>query len=83
MFDRHFIAYKVKGHGDKTLLLNEYLEKIKPYLKKRSGIPELENRVKKPSYGLWCHKTELSQIMLLYPIFLELRVKIQMILPMK
>ena len=28
----------------------------------RSGIPELENRVKKPSYGLWRHKTELSQI---------------------
>ena len=27
-----------------------------------SGIPELKNRVKKPSYGLWCHKTELSQI---------------------
>ena len=27
-----------------------------------SGIPELENRVKKPSYALWRHKTELSQI---------------------
>ena len=24
--------------------------------------PELENRVKKPSYTLWRHKTELSQI---------------------
>ena len=29
---------------------------------RRSGIPELQNRVKKPSYGLWRHKTELSQI---------------------
>ena len=28
----------------------------------RSGIPELENGVKKPSYRLWPHKTELSQI---------------------
>ena len=28
----------------------------------RSGIPELKNRIKKPSYGLWRHKTELSQI---------------------
>ena len=28
-----------------------------------SGIPELENRVKKPSYALWRHKTELSQIL--------------------
>ena len=27
-----------------------------------SGIPELENHVKKPSYTLWRHKTELSQI---------------------
>ena len=27
-----------------------------------SGIPELENRVKKLSYALWRHKTELSQI---------------------
>ena len=26
------------------------------------GDPELEKRVKKPSYGLWRHKTELSQI---------------------
>ena len=25
-----------------------------------SGIPELENRAKKPSYALWCHKTKLS-----------------------
>ena len=27
-----------------------------------SGNPELKNRVKKPSYGLWSHKTELGQI---------------------
>ena len=27
-----------------------------------SGIPELENQVKKSSYGLWRRKTELSQI---------------------
>ena len=27
-----------------------------------SGIPELKNQVKKPSYGLRPHKTELSQI---------------------
>ena len=27
-----------------------------------SGIPELKIRVKKPNYGLWRHKTELSQI---------------------
>ena len=26
-----------------------------------SGIPELKNRVKKPSYGLWRHKTELRR----------------------
>ena len=26
------------------------------------GDPELEKRVKKPSYGLWHHKTESSQI---------------------
>ena len=32
------------------------------YLHRGSGIPELKNQVKKPSYGLWCHKTELSQI---------------------
>ena len=31
-------------------------------LKKGSGIPELENRSKKPSYALWRHKTKLSQI---------------------
>ena len=29
---------------------------------KRSGIPDLENRVKKPCYGLWSYKTKLSQI---------------------
>ena len=28
-----------------------------------SAIPELKNQVKKPSYGLWHHKSELSQIM--------------------
>ena len=28
-----------------------------------SGIPELKNRVEKPSYGLCHHKTELSQVM--------------------
>ena len=27
-----------------------------------SEIPELKNRVEKQSYGLWRHKTELSQI---------------------
>ena len=27
-----------------------------------SGIPKLENRVKKPNYALGRHKTELSQI---------------------
>ena len=27
-----------------------------------SGIPELKNRVEKPSYGLWGHKTALSEI---------------------
>ena len=27
-----------------------------------SWIPKLENRVKKPSYLLWRHKTELNQI---------------------
>ena len=26
-----------------------------------SGIPKLEKRIKKPSYALWRHKTELSQ----------------------
>ena len=31
-------------------------------IKHETGIPELENRVKKPNYGLWRHKTELSQI---------------------
>ena len=29
---------------------------------KGSGIPELENRVKKPSYELWRHKIKLGQI---------------------
>ena len=27
-----------------------------------SGTPELENRVKKPTYALWRRKTELSQV---------------------
>ena len=27
-----------------------------------SGFPELENRVKKPSYAVWRDKTDLSQI---------------------
>ena len=30
----------------------------------RSGIPELKNWVKNASYGLWRHKTELSQIVM-------------------
>ena len=30
-----------------------------------SGIPEIENQVKKWSYRLWCHKTKLSQIVTL------------------
>ena len=34
-----------------------------------SGIPELENRVKKPSYALWRHRTELVQIVTSYLIF--------------
>ena len=35
---------------------------LRPTKRTRSEIPELENRVKKPSYGLWRYKTELSQI---------------------
>ena len=27
-----------------------------------SAVPEFENRVKKPSYALWRHETELSEI---------------------
>ena len=34
------------------------------------GDPELEKRVKKPSYGLWHHKTESSQIVTSWLIFL-------------
>ena len=34
-----------------------------------SGILELKNRVKKPSYRLWSHKTKLSQIVTLQLIF--------------
>ena len=30
--------------------------------KQRSGIPELDNLINKPSYGLWRHKVEFSQI---------------------
>ena len=29
-----------------------------------SGIPELENLIKKPSYALWRHKTKLCQIVM-------------------
>ena len=48
------ISYSQKyKHSIKNILY----EKIK-----ESGIPELKNRFKKPSYRLWRHKTELSQI---------------------
>ena len=33
VFNRNSIIYEVNGDEDKTLLLNEYLERIKPYLK--------------------------------------------------
>ena len=41
--------------------MNLILVLIKSY-STRSGILELKNRVEKPSYRLWRHKTELSQI---------------------
>ena len=31
----------------------------------RSGVDDLENKVRKSSYGLWCHKTELANLWLL------------------
>ena len=52
----------------KILKLSIYFFKQNLFLQisKRSdegfGIPELENRVKKLSYALWRHKTELTQI---------------------
>ena len=42
-----------------------YQGKSTSCLTRRSGIPELENRVKKLSYGLSRHKTEFSQIVTL------------------
>ena len=39
-----------------------------PYFS-RSGIPELKDRVEKPSYGLWHRKTDLSETMTSQPIF--------------
>ena len=48
---------------DNVKKMSKYVEFIKPIKSiKGSGIPELENRVKKPSYALWRHKTEFNQI---------------------
>ena len=57
------LEYHVRRKTISILKMNTslFFEKYE-YLQMGSGIPELENRVKKPSYGIRRHKTELSQI---------------------
>ena len=50
----HYVYYYITIKNPWLCILLYY------YKCKGSGIPRLENRVKKPSCGLWRHKTELS-----------------------
>ena len=45
--------------------------KFTKWIEMGSGNPELKNRTKKPSWGLWRHKTELGQIVTSKLIFLN------------
>ena len=56
-FSHSSIIFQFYIYFDKTSTFGDGFENVLG-----SGIPELKNRVEKPSYQLWRDKTELSQI---------------------